>query len=154
MMDPEVEEALGNETDPPSYTETDRKHMRRALRLASYALGKTRPNPVVGCVIIDQNGKLVGEGFHPKAGEPHAEVFALREAGEKARGGTAYVTLEPCNHTGKTPPCVDALLAAGVKKVVAGMVDPFPLVGGRVWQGWKRGVWRWSWGVRRRSVRS
>jgi len=131
MMDPDVEEALAAEVDLPLYTEIDRKHMRRALKLASYALGKTRPNPVVGCVILDQNGKLVGEGFHPKAGEPHAEVFALREAGEKARGGTAYVTLEPCNHTGRTPPCVDALLAAGVKKVVAGMVDPFPLVGGK-----------------------
>jgi diaminohydroxyphosphoribosylaminopyrimidine deaminase / 5-amino-6-(5-phosphoribosylamino)uracil reductase len=69
----------------------------------------------VGCVVLDAEGQVVGEGFHPKAGEPHAEVFALREAGERARGGTAYVTLEPCNHHGRTPPCVDALLKAGVK---------------------------------------
>ncbi len=121
LMEPEI----------PPYTETDRKHMRRALQLAAQALGRTRPNPVVGCVVLDSAGDVVGEGFHPKAGEPHAEVFALREAGDKAKGGTAYVTLEPCNHTGKTPPCVDALLAAGVAKVVAGMVDPFPLVGGK-----------------------
>lgn len=79
------------------------------------SIGKTRPNPVVGCVVLDKYGNVVGEGFHPKAGEPHAEVFALLEAGDKAIGGTAYVTLEPCNHHGRTPPCVDALLKAGVK---------------------------------------
>jgi len=93
--------------------------------------GKTRPNPMVGCVIVNDDGEVVGEGFHPKAGQPHAEVWAIRQAGEKARGATAYVSLEPCNHFGRTPPCVNALLEAGVRKVVAGMVDPFPLVGGK-----------------------
>lgn len=127
----EVDEESMAEIQEPSYSESDRKHMRRALHLAAQALGKTRPNPVVGCVILDQEGVVVGEGFHPKAGQPHAEVFALKEAGDRARGGTVYVTLEPCNHHGKTPPCVDALLEAGIKKVVAGMVDPFPLVGGK-----------------------
>jgi diaminohydroxyphosphoribosylaminopyrimidine deaminase/5-amino-6-(5-phosphoribosylamino)uracil reductase len=80
-------------------------------------IGKTRPNPIVGCVVVNDAGEVVGEGFHPKAGEPHAEVFALRDAGDRAKGATAYVSLEPCNHTGRTPPCVDALLKAGVRSV-------------------------------------
>lgn len=104
--------------------------MRRALELAGKGVGCTRPNPVVGCVILDAEGEVVGEGFHPRAGEPHAEVWALRQAGEKARGGTAYVTLEPCNHYGRTPPCTEALLKSGVARVVAGMVDPDPRVAG------------------------
>ena len=103
--------------------------MRRALRLAERARGRTAPNPMVGAVVV-ADGKIIGEGWHPKAGEPHAEVFALRQAGEAARGATLYVTLEPCCHTGRTPPCTDAVLAAGVSRVVAAMTDPFPRVAG------------------------
>ncbi|MBF0622164.1 MAG: bifunctional diaminohydroxyphosphoribosylaminopyrimidine deaminase/5-amino-6-(5-phosphoribosylamino)uracil reductase RibD [Magnetococcales bacterium] len=108
----------------------DRNRMKRALRLAARAAGRTRPNPMVGCVIV-QGDQVIGQGFHPKAGEPHAEVFALREAGDAARGATAYVTLEPCSHQGRTPPCADALVAAGVSRVVVAMVDPNPKVAGR-----------------------
>ena len=104
--------------------------MRRALTLAERARGKTYPNPMVGCVVVSDNDEVVGEGYHPKAGQPHAEVFALRAAGNRARGATAYVTLEPCNHYGRTPPCSLALVTAGVSKVVVGMVDPNPLVSG------------------------
>ena len=104
--------------------------MRRALRLA--ALGRhASPNPMVGCVLVDDAGHIVGEGWHPQPGQPHAEVFALRDAGEAARGATAFVTLEPCAHHGRTPPCTDALLAAGVWRVVAAMTDPDPRVGGQ-----------------------
>ena len=108
----------------------DLHYMRRALRLA--ARGRhASPNPMVGCVIVDGSGQIVGEGWHPTPGQPHAEVFALRDAGELARGATAYVTLEPCSHHGRTPPCADALLAAGVRRVVAAMTDPDTRVGGR-----------------------
>ncbi|MEM1369929.1 MAG: bifunctional diaminohydroxyphosphoribosylaminopyrimidine deaminase/5-amino-6-(5-phosphoribosylamino)uracil reductase RibD [Cyanobacteria bacterium P01_H01_bin.15] len=107
----------------------DRELMQRCLTLARKALGKTSPNPLVGAVIL-KDGEIVGEGFHPRAGEPHAEVFALREAGDKAHGATAYVSLEPCNHFGRTPPCSEALVKAGVSKVVVGMVDPDPRVSG------------------------
>eukprot|EP00873_Tetraselmis_striata_P019217 jgi/Tetstr1/439481/TSEL_027913.t1 len=107
----------------------DREYMRMAIALAERGLGKTAPNPAVGSVIV-RDGKVVGEGFHPKAGMPHAEVYALRAAGNLAKGATAYVTLEPCNHFGKTPPCSQALVAAGVARVVIGVVDPNPLVGG------------------------
>ncbi|CAB1120447.1 unnamed protein product [Ectocarpus sp. CCAP 1310/34] len=110
--------------------EVDGAHMRRALDLAAKGLGHTRPNPAVGCVILDKEGRVVGEGFHPRAGEPHAEVWAIRQAGERARGGTAYVSLEPCNHFGRTPPCTTALLECGVARVVAGMVDPDPRTAG------------------------
>lgn len=103
--------------------------MQRCLELARRALGKTAPNPLVGAVVV-QDGEIVGEGFHPGAGSPHAEVFALQAAGVKARGATIYVNLEPCNHYGRTPPCSEALIAAGVAKVVVGMVDPNPLVAG------------------------
>ena len=109
--------------------EIDRAMMRRCLELARRAEGKTAPNPLVGSVIV-KDGKIVGEGFHPGAGQPHAEVFALREAGELAEGATVYVNLEPCNHYGRTPPCSEALVKARVAKVVAGMVDPNPLVAG------------------------
>ncbi|MFD3517578.1 bifunctional diaminohydroxyphosphoribosylaminopyrimidine deaminase/5-amino-6-(5-phosphoribosylamino)uracil reductase RibD [Streptomyces sp. NPDC058657] len=100
--------------------------MRRAVELAARGLGATSPNPVVGCVITGPTGTVVGEGHHQRAGGPHAEVHALRDAGEKARGGTAYVTLEPCNHTGRTGPCAQALLDAGITRVVYAVADPNP----------------------------
>ena len=104
--------------------------MDRALALAALAEGHTSPNPLVGCVVLDANGQLVGEGYHRKAGEPHAEVMALRRAGERARGGTLYVTLEPCCHHGRTPPCTQAVLAAGLRRVVVALGDPDPRVAG------------------------
>lgn len=109
---------------------SDQIQMRRCLTLAKKAIGKTAPNPLVGSVIV-QGDKIVGQGFHPQAGEPHAEVFALREAGDRARGATLYVNLEPCNHQGRTPPCTEAIIKAGITKVVVGMVDPNPLVAGK-----------------------
>lgn len=113
-----------------SFTADDHERMARALQLAERGLWTTSPNPRVGCVLV-KNGQIVGEGWHEKAGEPHAEVFALRAAGEAARGATAYVTLEPCSHHGRTPPCAGALIQAGVAKVIAAMQDPNPLVAGR-----------------------
>ena len=107
-----------------------RPWMQRALQLAALGNGRTSPNPLVGCVVLDANGQLVGEGFHQRAGTPHAEVHALRQAGQRARGGTAVVTLEPCCHHGRTPPCSEALLAAGVARVVVAMRDPDPRVAG------------------------
>lgn len=104
--------------------------MQQALRLAALGRSRTHPNPMVGCVIV-QDGKVVGTGYHRKAGQPHAERFALDEAGDQARGATAYVTLEPCAHVGRTPPCADALVAAGCARVVAAMVDPDPRVAGK-----------------------
>lgn len=106
-----------------------RKYMRRAIALARKGVGTTSPNPAVGCVIV-RGGKIVGEGWHRQAGTPHAEVHALRAAGAAARDADVYVTLEPCCHTGKTPPCTDALIEAGVARVIAGMGDPNPLVAG------------------------
>lgn len=103
--------------------------MAAALRLAELGLYSTSPNPRVGCVIV-RDGAVVGCGWHVRAGEPHAEIHALRAAGEQARGATVYVTLEPCAHHGRTPPCADALIAAGVSRVVAAMQDPNPLVAG------------------------
>ncbi|MEU9205972.1 bifunctional diaminohydroxyphosphoribosylaminopyrimidine deaminase/5-amino-6-(5-phosphoribosylamino)uracil reductase RibD [Streptomyces sp. NPDC048332] len=107
-------------------TAADITAMRRAIALAARGLGSTSPNPVVGCVILDATGRPVGEGYHQRAGGPHAEIHALRAAGEKARGGTAYVTLEPCNHTGRTGPCAQALVEAGVARVVYAVGDPNP----------------------------
>jgi diaminohydroxyphosphoribosylaminopyrimidine deaminase/5-amino-6-(5-phosphoribosylamino)uracil reductase len=104
--------------------------MARALELARKGVYSTHPNPRVGCVIVAA-GQVVGEGWHARAGEPHAEVHALRQAGAKARGATAYVTLEPCSHHGRTPPCAEALVQAGVARVVAAMQDPNPQVAGR-----------------------
>ncbi|MFF5204636.1 bifunctional diaminohydroxyphosphoribosylaminopyrimidine deaminase/5-amino-6-(5-phosphoribosylamino)uracil reductase RibD [Streptosporangium sp. NPDC000396] len=109
---------------------TDRVHMRRAIELAAHGRGTTSPNPVVGCVVLDASGQVAGEGFHAYAGGPHAEVVALRAAGERARGGTAYVTLEPCAHTGRTGPCTDALLEAGIARVVVAVSDPNPTAAG------------------------
>mmetsp|Transcript_18434 Transcript_18434/g.45847 ORF Transcript_18434/g.45847 Transcript_18434/m.45847 type:complete len:143 (-) Transcript_18434:269-697(-) len=104
--------------------------MLHALSLAGTATGRTFANPVVGCVIVSGDGQVVGEGFHPKEGEPHAEVFALRAACDAARGATAYVSLEPCNHFGPTPPCSRALVDAGVARVLVGFVDPDPRMSG------------------------
>jgi diaminohydroxyphosphoribosylaminopyrimidine deaminase/5-amino-6-(5-phosphoribosylamino)uracil reductase len=104
--------------------------MRRAIRLASLALGRTSPNPVVGCVVLSAEGATVGEGFHRAAGQPHAEVEALAAAGDATRGGTAVVTLEPCAHRGRTGPCADALIEAGVARVVYAVPDPNPPASG------------------------
>lgn len=108
----------------------DNEFMARALRLAERGLYSTTPNPRVGCVIV-RDGRVVGEGWHARAGEAHAEIHALRVAGAAARGATAYVTLEPCSHHGRTPPCAEALIAAGVTRVVAAMEDPNPQVAGQ-----------------------
>ncbi len=108
----------------------DHRHMASALRLAERGLFTTMPNPRVGCVIV-KDGRVVGEGWHEKAGGPHAEVHALRAAGARANGATAYVTLEPCSHHGRTPPCANALIDAGVARVVAAMRDPNPQVAGQ-----------------------
>ena len=111
------------------WSATDHAMMARALQLAARGEFTSKPNPMVGCVIARKD-KIVGEGFHLRAGEPHAEVHALREAGDKARGATAYVTLEPCAHMGRTPPCADALVAAGITRVVAACRDPYASVDG------------------------
>ncbi|HNV82784.1 MAG TPA: bifunctional diaminohydroxyphosphoribosylaminopyrimidine deaminase/5-amino-6-(5-phosphoribosylamino)uracil reductase RibD [Arenimonas sp.] len=113
-----------------TFSQRDHQMMARALLLAECGAYTTKPNPMVGCVIA-RDDKIVGEGFHQRAGEPHAEVFALREAGELAQGATAFVTLEPCSHFGKTPPCADALVQAGITRVVAAIADPFHAVSGR-----------------------
>lgn len=108
----------------------DEKYMKQALMLAQYATGRTSPNPMVGAVIT-RDGRVVGQGWHKKAGAPHAEINALQQAGDLARNGTIYVTLEPCSHYGRTGPCVEALIAAGIKKVIIAMTDPNPLVAGQ-----------------------
>ena len=111
-------------------TPEETEAMRRAVALAARGLGSTSPNPVVGCVVLDAAGRVAGEGWHQRAGGPHAEVHALREAGERARGGTAVVTLEPCNHTGRTGPCARALTDAGIARVVHAVPDPNPSAAG------------------------
>ncbi len=111
------------------FSAADNKWMAEALRLAERGLYTTSPNPRVGCVLV-RDEKLVGSGWHQRAGEPHAEIYALQEAGALAHGGTAYVTLEPCSHHGRTPPCADALIESGVARVVVAMTDPNPLVSG------------------------
>lgn len=115
---------------PEADTRRWRPWMRRALQLAALASGRTSPNPLVGAVLLDRQDVLVGEGFHARAGEPHAEVMALAQAGERARGGTLVVTLEPCCHHGRTPPCSAAVIAAGIRRVVIAMGDPNPRVNG------------------------
>ncbi|HEY3418173.1 MAG TPA: bifunctional diaminohydroxyphosphoribosylaminopyrimidine deaminase/5-amino-6-(5-phosphoribosylamino)uracil reductase RibD [Armatimonadota bacterium] len=110
-------------------TPEDLRYLRRALRLARRALGATSPNPLVGAVVV-RDGLVVGEGYHARAGEPHAEIHALRAAGEQARGATLYLTLEPCSHYGKTPPCADTVVKSGVRRVVFSSLDPNPLVAG------------------------
>lgn len=112
------------------FTEIDHIYMKRALALAAQATGRTSPNPLVGCVITSAD-QVIGEGYHRRAGTPHAEIHALTEAGQRAKGATVYVTLEPCSHFGRTPPCADALLKAGVNRVVVAMTDPNPLVAGK-----------------------
>ena len=113
-----------------SFTAADHGHMTHAIRLAERGLGTTTPNPRVGCVLV-LDGIVVGEGWHEKAGEPHAEVHALRMAGDRSHGATAYVSLEPCSHHGRTPPCANALIDAGVTRVVTAMADPNPRVAGQ-----------------------
>ncbi len=108
----------------------DAAAMARALALGERGRRTAAPNPWVGCVLVSR-GEIVGEGFHRAPGEPHAEALALRQAGERARGGTAYVTLEPCSHHGRTPPCADALIAAGVGRVVVAVLDPDRRVAGQ-----------------------
>ena len=112
------------------FSSQDHQMMQKAILLAKQGIFTTPPNPNVGCVLV-KNGQIIGEGAHLKAGEPHAEVHALRQAGENAKGATAYVTLEPCSHYGRTPPCAEGLIKAGVTKVICAMVDPNPQVAGR-----------------------
>lgn len=111
------------------FTDLDRQYMSQAIELAKKGLYTTSPNPRVGCVLVN-NQQVVGEGFHLKAGSAHAEVNAIAQAGDKAKGSTAYVTLEPCSYIGRTPPCANALINAGIVKVITAMVDPNPLVSG------------------------
>ncbi len=113
-----------------NFTLQDTYYMERALTISNFARGRTSPNPLVGCVIV-QDGLIVGEGYHTKAGTPHAEVHALRSAGLKAEGADVYVTLEPCSHHGRTPPCTEALIQAKVKRVIVALEDPNPLVSGQ-----------------------
>src|SRR5437762_4960902 len=115
---------------PSSMFDTDAQWMRRALDRAERGRGAVEPNPLVGAVVV-RDGVVVGEGWHQRHGGPHAEVHALAAAGDAARGATLYVTLEPCCHHGKTPPCTDAVLRAGIARVVAALTDPFPQVAGR-----------------------
>ena len=128
-----VEKSLGLKTKTVakrrSLTSDDEQFMQLALRLASRGVGYTSPNPMVGAVVV-KDGQLVGKGYHQEAGTPHAEVHALRDAGSEATGATLYVTLEPCNHQGRTPPCTEAILNSGVGRVVVGCKDPNPQVRG------------------------
>jgi diaminohydroxyphosphoribosylaminopyrimidine deaminase/5-amino-6-(5-phosphoribosylamino)uracil reductase len=112
--------------------------MRRALEHARRGIGRTTPNPIVGACVVTPEGIVVGDGCHERAGDPHAEVNALEEAGERARGATLYCTLEPCVHTGRTGPCTERIIAAGIARVVAAMEDPFPLVHGRGFESLRR----------------
>ncbi len=129
-MPPDAPELRASTQGAAAQSAADDEYLARALELAAKGLYTTDPNPRVGCVLVSDD-KVIAEGWHARAGEPHAEVMALRTAGERAKGATAYVSLEPCNHTGRTPPCTDALLAAGVSRVACSTLDPNPLVAGR-----------------------
>jgi diaminohydroxyphosphoribosylaminopyrimidine deaminase/5-amino-6-(5-phosphoribosylamino)uracil reductase len=115
---------------PELYQNIDEAYMARCLWLAELGTGTVSPNPLVGAVVLDAQGRKVGEGYHQRAGEAHAEVLALEQAGERAKGGTLYVNLEPCNHYGRTPPCTKSIIEAGIQRVVCGTLDPNPLVAG------------------------
>src|SRR3979409_58650 len=123
--------ARGVGVDEIGAREGDGEWVRRAVELGEQGRRSAPPNPWVGCVVVDAHGEIAGTGFHKGPGLPHAEVAALAAAGERAQGGTAYVTLEPCVHHGRTPPCVDALVTAGVARVVVAIEDPDPRVAGR-----------------------
>jgi diaminohydroxyphosphoribosylaminopyrimidine deaminase/5-amino-6-(5-phosphoribosylamino)uracil reductase len=125
----------------------DDDHLAAALRLAARGRYRAAPNPMVGAIVTDASGKVVGSGWHRAQGEPHAEAVALREAGDRARGGTLYVTLEPCAHHGRTPPCVDAVLASGVRRVVSTHVDPDPRTAGRSFQRLRESGIEVEWGA-------
>lgn len=140
-------------TPTASFSADDHRWMAQALRLAERGACTTRPNPMVGCVIV-RDGEAVGEGFHQRAGGPHAEVFALRAAGDRARGATAYVTLEPCAHYGRTPPCALALVEAGVARVVAAMRDPFPQVNGGGFERLRAAGIEVAWGLMEAQARA
>jgi diaminohydroxyphosphoribosylaminopyrimidine deaminase / 5-amino-6-(5-phosphoribosylamino)uracil reductase len=127
MTQPNAHPSQNSEQD----SEQDIAMMIRCCELAAQAAGHTAPNPLVGAVIT-QGTEIVGEGFHPQAGEPHAEIFALRAAGDRAQQATLYVNLEPCNHTGRTPPCSEAVIAAGIRRVVIGLADPNPIASGGI----------------------
>jgi diaminohydroxyphosphoribosylaminopyrimidine deaminase / 5-amino-6-(5-phosphoribosylamino)uracil reductase len=127
-------------------TDIDERYMRRALRLAERGRGRTAPNPVVGAVLV-KGGRVIGEGWHRALGEDHAEAMALARAGRRARGATLYVTLEPCAHVGRTPPCVDAIIRAGVARCVVAVRDPHRLVNGRGLRGLRRAGVRVDLGV-------
>ena len=134
------------------FSAADHKFMARALRLAKKGIYTTAPNPSVGCVIVDKTGQVIGEGWHERAGEPHAEVHALRMAmeysnNEPLAGATAYVTLEPCSHYGRTPPCAEALIKAGVSKVIAAVLDSNPLVAGRGFKMLEEAGIETAWGL-------
>ncbi len=116
--------------NPVLYQNIDEAYMARCLALAELGAGTASPNPLVGSIVLDARGRKVGEGYHQRAGEAHAEVIALEEAGEKAQGGTLYVNLEPCNHQGRTPPCTKRIIESGIQRVVCGTLDPNPLVSG------------------------
>lgn len=127
---PDQHRLVGSHSDP-TLAKADARWMRRALEHARRGLGRTTPNPAVGACVVTSDGVVVGDGCHERAGEPHAEIFALEEAGTRARGATLYCTLEPCAHRGRTGPCTERIIAAGIVRVVAAMEDPFPLVRGR-----------------------
>lgn len=112
------------------YGSVDEYYIGRCLELARQGEGRTHPNPMVGAVVLDAKGRKAGEGYHARAGQPHAETIALKQAGDRARGGTLYVNLEPCNHTGRTPPCTRAIIEAGIERVICGTLDPNPMVAG------------------------
>ncbi|NJN29373.1 MAG: bifunctional diaminohydroxyphosphoribosylaminopyrimidine deaminase/5-amino-6-(5-phosphoribosylamino)uracil reductase RibD [Synechococcales cyanobacterium RM1_1_8] len=134
MPDPNLPDPDLPDPDLPDSDLLDRHYIQRCLTLARQAQGRTAPNPMVGCVLVNGDRQIIGEGFHPQAGQPHAEVFALGDAiaqGHSVVGATAYVNLEPCSHQGRTPPCAQALIQAQVGRVVVGMVDPNPQVAGR-----------------------